>query len=108
MGKKSKKEETESDTETDTDTETETTEKSTSFLSKLNNMSKKTKIYIGFIILLFVVAGYMWYRNRKQNQETQIVQDVNPQVAPSVPVVQNLQIPQNMQEIQLTQAQNNA
>jgi len=64
---KEKDTETDTDTDTDTSTDTDTQQKSKSgLMSKINKLSKKTKLYIVIVILLFCVAGYMWYKN-KQN-----------------------------------------
>jgi len=131
MGKKNKKEikkkETETDTDTDTDTDNETeTETNTSMLSKLNNLSKKTKLYIGMILILIGIAGYMWYRNKKMNenilpvnnlpqlnqmqnmQSTQLNQMQNMQSTQLNPTQLNSSLLNPIQEIQLTQSNNYA
>ena len=84
MGKKEKKEKKEknnnkdSDKENDTDTDTDTTTSTesdnndnTSFFGKLNNLSRKAKLYILICVVLLVVGGYMWYKNRKSNVQVQ-------------------------------------
>lgn len=77
MGKKEKKEKKnnkDSDKENDTDTTTSTESDNnddSSFFSKLNNLSRKAKLYILICVVLLIVGGYMWYKNRKSNGQVQ-------------------------------------
>lgn len=87
MGKNNKKQETETDTDTDSEIETETENKS--MFSKLNGLSKKTKIFMAIILLLFVAAGIMWYKNRK-SQSTQNTNEPIKHLSP-VPSIQEVQ-----------------
>lgn len=83
MGKKEKKEkrnnkDTDKDTDKENDTGTTTStdtddNNETSLFSKLNNLSRKAKLYILICVVLLVVGGYMWYKNRKSNMQIQNV-----------------------------------
>ncbi len=63
---------TDTSTDTSTDTCTGNNKKSSSIIGKFNNLSKKTKLYIGIIMLLFIIAGYMWYKNKDRTEIKQI------------------------------------
>ncbi len=120
MGKKEKKEKKnnkDSDKENDTDTTTSTesdNNDNTSFFGKFNNLSRKAKLYILICVVLLVVGGYMWYKNRKSNNQVQNIQgeligghtsnqtnqvNVQPQIPPmnSNPV-QTIQLTQQMSQ----------
>lgn len=93
------KTETETETETDTDTETEVknkkkkSNKNNSMFSKFNNLTKKTKLYIFMILVLFIIAGYMWYKNKKTE---------TPKIQNEVKQMKHLS-PSPIREIQMTQ-----
>jgi len=105
MGKKKDLTESETDTETDTDTETESTnskvdKKNKSILNKINNLSRKAKLYIGICVVLLLAGLYMWYKNKKNN-----IVNNNEVIQP--PVINNIQQPTQIggvvQEIVQTQ-----
>ena len=94
MSKNLKNKESDSDSETTTDTETEP--KKTLTKSKDNDkkdndkkdndkkdndkkgLSKKAKIYIAITVVLLVIGGYMWYKNKKNKANgTVMVQNNN-------------------------------
>jgi len=103
MGKKKDLTESESDTETDTDTESTNSKvdkKNKSILNKINNLSRKAKLYIGICVVLLLAGLYMWYKNKKNNivNNNEVIQS---------PVINNIQPPTQIggvvQEIVQTQ-----
>jgi hypothetical protein len=89
MGKKKDLTESESDTETDTDTEStnnKVNRKNNTILKKINNLSRKAKLYIGICVVLLLAGLYMWYKNKKNNIES------NNELMPSQ-VTNNIQLP---------------
>ena len=104
MGKSKKN--TKPETETDTDTDTDTNKKTLS--TKIKKTGKKTKMYALIIVVLFVLAAYMWYRNKKnkgKGVELQGVQGAQPMNSRMNPPQMNNQFQARnpIQEIQLTQ-----
>jgi hypothetical protein len=105
MGKKTKEPETETETDDvstediNTETETEKSEKKDkTLLTKFNKLSKKTKLYLGIFIVLLLAGIFMWYKNRKnQNNEIQI-QNINNDLP-----MKHLS-PNPIQEIQISQS----
>lgn len=91
MGKKTKENVTETDTENDNTTEDTDTDKSDrkeqSLLSKFNNLSKKTKLYLGIFVILLLAGIFMWYKNRKtvSGQSAQSMQIEPTQIQQIIP-----------------------
>jgi hypothetical protein len=109
MGKNKKSKDLNTDTDTSTITNTDTEKllnnkkknknknKNTSFFSKINNLSRKTKLYIIMIIILFLVTGYIWYKNKKNIEGIkEPIQIVNHEI-PNNPI-QEIQVTQQVQQ----------
>ena len=104
MGKK-KLTESESDTDTDTEsTNSKVDKKNKSILNKINNLSRKAKLYIGICVVLLLAGLYMWYKNKKNNTINNTINN-NEVIQPQV--INNIQPPTQIggviQEIGQTQ-----
>lgn len=101
---KNKNAEPEPDTEsssntTDTDTDKKDIENKKS--NKKFAFSKKAKLYVAMAVVLLVMGGYLWYRNRKNKgvvqENTGVVQTMNVLPSASVPA-QSLVLTQPIQD----------
>lgn len=103
MGKKKDLTESDSDTEIDTEsTDTKDTKdtkdskvnkKNNTIFNKINNLSRKAKLYIGICVVLLLAGLYMWYKNKKNNVQNNIESNNNiqPQIGGQEIIQQTLQ-----------------
>lgn len=105
---KNKNAEPEPDTEsssntTDTDTENDKKDIENKKSNKKFAFSKKAKLYVAMAVVLLVIGGYLWYRNRKNKGVVQenngLAQTTNVLPSASVPA-QSVVLTQPIQPIQ--------
>lgn len=91
MGKKKDLTESDSDTEIDTEsTDTKDTKdnkvnkKNNTIFNKINNLSRKAKLYIGICVVLLLAGLYMWYKNKKNNVQNNIESNIDNNIQPQI------------------------
>jgi hypothetical protein len=96
---KNKNAEPEPDTESSSNTTDTNSEKDieNKKLNKKFAFSKKAKLYVAMVVVLLVIGGYLWYRNRKNKG---VVQENNG-LAQTTNVVPSASVP--TQSVVLTQ-----
>lgn len=98
MGKKKDLTESETDSESETEsTDTKDTKdskvnkKNNTIFNKINNLSRKAKLYIGICVVLLLAGLYMWYKNKKNNVQNNIESNIQPQIGGQEIIQQTLQ-----------------